>query len=527
MGYGHYLVRVQTTYHFRYTLPIWAIGNPKPIHVKRSLAIHDAKNAKKFSRHLATKLDLFIATSSLEIVEMNQDERKRVLFAYLDQQIQEWKSLHANGPRLTKEQHQESVKAAQASRQDILWDILSSNLKPSLEKVRRIYEQNGISDEADKNDAYDYAQTEALFHQFVEMTLSGRLEAAQRLIERNRPSEPTIVVQPSTQEAPDAPLISTLIEEYLIEHKDAWTPRTLINYTSDLNVFQRLIADVPINRFTKHDASNVREKLKTLPKNNSKSGEPISSRRANNLLTNISSFFSWCEKERDLINSNVFYGKSLPVPNDDEGRERFTEEDLLTIFTNKRFTKPDKKRMFNYWVPIIAYYSGMRLAEISFLRKQDIIQVNGIWAFAIKPFQIDDKKRTIKNKKSTRTIPIHSDIIKLGFLDYVESCKGELLFDTKRANHKHDDAIGKSFGVFKKKLGLPEGKVFHSFRMTFMDIAAQQNLDLVLIKDFVGHSHSGDVTLSSYVSRASVERLNEQLLTKIKFPLNLLSMLQP
>jgi integrase len=222
-----------------------------------------------------------------------------------------------------------------------------------------------------------------------------------------------------------------------------------------------------------------------LRNNNSKSGEPISSRRANNRLTNISSFFSWCEKERDLINSNVFYGKSLPVTNDDEGRERFTEEDLLTIFTNKRFTKPDKKRMFNYWVPIIAYYSGMRLAEISFLRKQDIIQVNGIWAFAIKPFQIDDKKRTIKNKKSTRTIPIHSDIIKLGFLDYVESCKGELLFDTKRANHKHDDAIGKSFGVFKKKLGLPEGKVFHAFRMTFMDIAAQQNLDLVLIKDFV------------------------------------------
>lgn len=41
MSYGHYLVRDQTTYHFRYTLPIWAIGNPKPIHVKRTLAIHD------------------------------------------------------------------------------------------------------------------------------------------------------------------------------------------------------------------------------------------------------------------------------------------------------------------------------------------------------------------------------------------------------------------------------------------------------------------------------------------------------
>jgi hypothetical protein len=90
MGYGHYLVRVQATYRFRYTLPTWAIGNSKPIQVKRSPAIHDAKIAKKLSRFLASQLEFFVATSALGIDEMNQDERKRVLFRFLDQQINDW-----------------------------------------------------------------------------------------------------------------------------------------------------------------------------------------------------------------------------------------------------------------------------------------------------------------------------------------------------------------------------------------------------------------------------------------------------
>ncbi len=278
MGYGHYLVRVQTTYHFRYTLPSWAIGNPKPIQLKRSLAIHDAKAAKKLSRHLASQLELFLITSSLGIVDMNQDERKRVLFRFLEQEISDWKSVHANGPRLTREQHEERVKAAQDSRKDVLWDIQSSNLKPSLEKVTTLYRQLGMMDEADKNDAYDYALTEALFHQFVEMTLSGNPEMAQRLIDRNRPVEPVLPVQQSIQEKPDEPLISILIQDYLKEHKEIWAQKTYVSYKSDLNLFLSNIKDKPINKYTKQDFLQFRETLKSLPARNKKGNKAITAR---------------------------------------------------------------------------------------------------------------------------------------------------------------------------------------------------------------------------------------------------------
>jgi site-specific recombinase XerD len=513
MGYGHYLVRVQTTYHFRYTLPTWAIGNSKPIQLKKSLAIHDVKTAKKLSMHLASQVHLFVTTSNLEFVEMNQDERKRVLFRFLEQQISDWKSAHANGPRLTKEQHQEQVKSAQASRQDVLWDIQSSNLKPSLEKISKIYKQLGIEDEADKNDAYDFAQTEALFHQFVEMTLSGKIEMAQRLIDRNRPDEP---IQQPTQEVPDEPLISVLIEEYLTEHKDVWAPRTLINYTSDLRVFLRLIDDAPINKFTKQDFNKLRETLKVLPKHNTKDKGPISIQRANNIISNISSFFQWCNVERDVINTNLAHGRNLPKPKNGKKRERFTQSDLELIFTSEQFKQPNPKKMYDYWVPILGYYTGMRLAEICLLRKEDIYQTeDGIWAISL-----NEKHRTLKNSSSVREIPIYKDIIKLSFIEFVQSCKDDCLFKTSSKNGHHDDAIGKSFGRFKKSLGFGSNKVFHCFRNTFIDEVFQQGLDMTLYKDYIGHKQD-DITHGVYASRASVKRLKEGLLDKIVFPVNL------
>jgi hypothetical protein len=63
---------------------------------------------------------------------------------------------------------------------------------------------------------------------------AGNTGTAQRLIDRNRLVEPVIPIQPTTQETPDEPLISALVEEYLNEHKEVWAPRTLTNYTSDL-----------------------------------------------------------------------------------------------------------------------------------------------------------------------------------------------------------------------------------------------------------------------------------------------------
>lgn len=519
MEYGSFLAQVGTTFHFRYTLPPWAIGNSRPLQLKRSLGVHDMKLAKKFSRFLASQVDLFLTTSNLGLMNMNQEDRKKVLFQYLEQQIQEWKSAHAHGPRLTREEHKERLNEAQTSKRGVLWDIQSSNLKPSLEKVKSLYQQLNINNEADKNDAYDFAQTEVLFHQFVETTLSGNPELANRLIERNRPIDSTPVVQ----QKPNEPLISILIQEYLEEHKAALARKTLSCYTTDLKIFLNNIEDKPINQFTKQDFNQFRETLKTLPKYNKAGKEPIAAQRANNIISNVSTFFKWCVDERDVLDKNFAQGRSLPKPKTDANeRERFSKEELQLIFSSETFIAPNASKLYNYWVPILAYYTGARLAEISLLRNEDIYQSDEkIWSISI-----NEKYRTLKNKTSIRDIPIHDDVLKLGFIEYVQNCKKNCIFETFSAHGRHDDAIGKSFTRLKKSLGFGAGKVFHCFRNTFIDEAYQQGMDKALYKDYVGHSQD-DVTHSVYASKASVHRLKEGLLDKMVFPISLPDLLNP
>ncbi len=69
-----------------------------------------------------------------------------------------------------------------------------------------------------------------------------------------------------------------------------------------------------------------------------------------------------------------------------------------------------------YWVPLIGAYTGARREEIAGLAPSDIIEVEGICCFTIE----DSELRRIKNLSSRRLIPIHSHLIELGFLDYIQ-----------------------------------------------------------------------------------------------------------
>ncbi|SFJ26562.1 hypothetical protein SAMN04488082_102153 [Desulfomicrobium apsheronum] len=136
MAYRTYLVRVQTTFHFRYTIPRYTLGNDVPLVIKMTLKEHDRKRATRLSMYLVVQLDNFITLSGG--YDMDQQERKRVLFRYLEEQINEWKLLHAVGPRLSPAQVEEKIQQAKTSYNECLNDLRTANLIPSLDKVRDI-----------------------------------------------------------------------------------------------------------------------------------------------------------------------------------------------------------------------------------------------------------------------------------------------------------------------------------------------------------------------------------------------------
>lgn len=72
-----------------------------------------------------------------------------------------------------------------------------------------------------------------------------------------------------------------------------------------------------------------------------------------------------------------------------------------------------------YWVMTIVWYSGMRREECCKLLVDDIGEENGIPYFNIRKTHAG----SVKTARSVRLVPIHAELRRLGFLDYVEAMR--------------------------------------------------------------------------------------------------------
>ncbi len=168
--------------------------------------------------------------------------------------------------------------------------------------------------------------------------------------------------------------------------------------------------------------------------------------------------------------------KSLAKPN--EEREPFTDKQLQAIFDMPIFTEtPVDERNHKFWLPLIALYTGMRLEEIAQLYVADIKSDDSIYFFNLtRENNEKGKEKSLKTKNASREIPIHSKLIKLGFLEFVQSKSNEtrLFSELDTRKRKLSAAYSKFFGRFINKVNknlsqadkMTKGHVFHSFRHT-------------------------------------------------------------
>ncbi len=140
-------------------------------------------------------------------------------------------------------------------------------------------------------------------------------------------------------------------------------------------------------------------------------------------------------------------------------------------------------RRIRFWLPLIALFTGARINEICQLHTDDIQEKNGISFISIN----EEDEKHVKTKAGIRQVPIHNELIKIGFLDYVNERrlrKDTLLFPEvmesltkgERAENASPSApLSKWFNHFIESVNAcieqPELKftpehVFHSFRHT-------------------------------------------------------------
>ena len=191
--------------------------------------------------------------------------------------------------------------------------------------------------------------------------------------------------------------------------------------------------------------------------------------------------------------------------------EYFGKVDLKNIFDNlPKFTQ----NSWQFWIVIIELYTSGRIGEVASIRTEYIFEKSALHVLRLSGTKTDS---------SDRIIPIHQDLVKLGFLDFVESrrkSKNDMLFDITFSGQNGACAqTSKFFTEFKSAIGITDPlKVFHSFRHTINDLMNQAGVNEKAGSQYRGHAGSGGVRNKIYGRNLlSIEVMQAEVVDKINW----------
>lgn len=228
----------------------------------------------------------------------------------------------------------------------------------------------------------------------------------------------------------------------------------------------------------------------------------------NVFFNNYRSFFFYL-KHIEIYKNDIFDTFLLLPKTKSDGYSEFSYEDLKILFHND-VERGNKEIILD--ILKIGLYSGMRLNEISQLKKENIVEIDGVMCFEL----VEDVKagKTLKTKSSKRIIPIHSQLTDI--VDkYLTTSKNDFLVWSGSSN-RNSDRIGEYIRLFIKD----DTKVFHSTRKNFaMELYKHPENELV-IKYLIGHSDlKRDITFGIYNKNKMDVQLTKKVIELVKYDL--------
>jgi len=306
--------------------------------------------------------------------------------------------------------------------------------------------------------------------------------------------------------------------------------------------FIEIVGDIDFSTITKNEVSHYIDVQTKLPPNRKKSPkyrdlsikevmklklsqkEIQTPQNINKRITKLSVFGNWGVRQGLLI-TNPFSGMKFSVKKQPHTRQPFTAGELRIIFKPETYLKwtihfshPYRKdRVSNhlpyYWVFLLGIFSGMRTNEMCQLRLIDIKKQKNIWFIFVE----DTEETKVKTENAIRKVPLHPQLIDLGFIDYMtaqkKSKRGRLFWELSEdrdgfASHvsrHYNQRFLPAVGVWKKYT-----KVLYCTRHTFINKLYSEMVDENVIKVLVGHEK--EFTMKHYGGDPfTPERLLEEI----------------
>lgn len=241
--------------------------------------------------------------------------------------------------------------------------------------------------------------------------------------------------------------------------------------------FQGLFGDLDVNLYDKPTLVQWK---------NHEMNKGVGASRINKRLGSLNDLFNWCignghyQYQNSPVEGLIISSKSK-LAKKTEHWKSFTTDDLKAIFGAgffKAMPKPDQ-----YWIPLIALYSGARLNEIAGLPITQLKIIDGTHAMEI---------TDTKTSKVGRVVPVHKALLALGFWDYVEQVRSmgsQRLFPyLVDGNNGYGKNSARQFAKWLDKLEITDPlKVFHSARSTLITKLHQKNANPAHAMQLTGH----------------------------------------
>jgi integrase len=122
-----------------------------------------------------------------------------------------------------------------------------------------------------------------------------------------------------------------------------------------------------------------------------------------------------------ISDRNPFDGFSKKPKRPKNPFKRFTDEQAQLVFSRDLYQPTTLEK---FWIPIVLFVTGARLTEISQLHLNDV-QADPIPHIVLENLEDEDPAaaKKLKNESSHRTVPLHSKLLDIGFLDHVAAMR--------------------------------------------------------------------------------------------------------
>jgi integrase len=363
-------------------------------------------------------------------------------------------------------------------------------------------------------------------------------------IERRNGGEPV-----DTPQIPEVLGASGVVGGSLRDAFEGWNKErsrpanTVHEYKRSIEMFIQLHGDLPVAAIKKSHARLYREDLQAVPQRRTgellKASLPelgawgrkhpdapkVSSGTVNKQLGAVQAIAAW-GYANGVIPEDVAWADpfaKMRVQGEQSERTSFGSPDLKLLFAAPVFTKheyPEGGRgPAAFWLPLLALFNGARQAELAGLTVADVQDEPETATPLFYITSQASRGKRLKTKASQRVIPVHDQLVKLGFLKYVEDVQrhhGEKAFlfplIAPAQGRLGVAAWSKWFGRYLRAQGVTDTtKVFHSFRHSFKDALRQGKVNQEIHDALTGHAQASTVS-GGYGAKEMLARFGVKVL---------------